>query len=48
MILELAFAAQCRHIVTHNVRHFAGSQQLGIEAVTPSEFLRTITRDARS
>src|SRR5688500_18492622 len=24
MILELAFAAQCRYVVTHNVRHFAG------------------------
>jgi predicted nucleic acid-binding protein len=48
MILELAFAAQCRYIVTHNVRHFAGSEQLGIEAVTPGKFLKIITRDARS
>lgn len=48
MILELAFAAQCSYIVTHNVRHFAGSQQLGIEAVTPGEFMNIITRGGRS
>jgi predicted nucleic acid-binding protein len=42
MILELAFAANCRYIVTHNIRHFAGCEQLGISAVTPGEFLRVI------
>src|SRR5437764_11021048 len=31
MILELAFAADCRYIVTYNVRHFAGCEKLGIE-----------------
>ena len=30
MLLELAFAAGCRHIVTHNVRHFRGAEQLGV------------------
>jgi len=40
MILELAFAANCRYIVTHNVRDFRGCEQLGVEAVTPGNFLR--------
>lgn len=42
MIVELAFAAKCRYIVTHNIRDFRGCEQLGIEAVTPAEFLRII------
>lgn len=42
MILELAFAANCQYVVTHNIRDFAGSEQLGIAAVTPREFLRVI------
>ncbi len=42
MIVELAFAARCRYIVTHNVRDFRGCEQLGIEAVTPREFLKII------
>jgi predicted nucleic acid-binding protein len=44
MILELAFAANCRYIVTHNVRDFAGCEQLGVAAVTPRDFLKTISR----
>lgn len=43
MILELAIAAQCRHIVTHNVRDFSGCEALGVEAVTPGQFLRLVT-----
>lgn len=39
MVLELAFAASCRHIITHNVKDFHGSEQLGITAVSPREFL---------
>lgn len=42
MGLELAFAAGCRHIVTHNVTDFHGSEQLGVVAVTPREFLNLI------
>jgi predicted nucleic acid-binding protein len=48
MILELALAAGCGYIVTHNVRHFAGSEKLGIEAVTPGEFLRLLKQDVKS
>ncbi len=42
MVLELAFAASCRHIVTHNVKDFHGSEQLGITALSPREYLNLI------
>jgi predicted nucleic acid-binding protein len=42
MVLELAFAAGCRHIVTHNVKDFHNSTQLGITALSPREFLNLI------
>jgi len=48
MILELAFAANCRYIVTHNVRHFRGCEQLGIEAVTPREFLKIVQKSQKT
>ena len=41
-VLELAVAANCRHIVTHNVKDFRGSERLGVAAVTPREFLKLI------
>jgi hypothetical protein len=42
MVLELAFAAGCRHIITHNVKDFHGSEQLGVTALSPREFLSLI------
>lgn len=42
LILELAFAAGCDAIVTHNVRDFSGAEQLGIRVITPANFLREI------
>lgn len=42
LVLELAFAAGCRYIVTHNVKDFHGSEQLGVAAITPREFLKLI------
>jgi predicted nucleic acid-binding protein len=42
MILELAFAAGCRYIVTHNVKDFHGSEELAVTAVTPRDFLNLI------
>lgn len=44
MVLELAFAAGCHHIITHNVKHFHGSEKLGITALTPREFLNLIRK----
>lgn len=44
MVLELAFASGSRHIITHNVKDFHGSLQLGVSAVTPREFLDTIRK----
>ena len=41
-ILELAVAADCRYIVTHNLRDFRGSEKWGIVAITPSDFLKLI------
>ena len=42
MVLELAFAADCRYIITHNVKDFHGSEQLGVVAISPREFLNVI------
>lgn len=39
MVLELAFSGDADLIVTHNIRDFRGSEELGIRAVTPGEFL---------
>jgi hypothetical protein len=47
MILELAFAANCKYIVTHNVRDFRGCEKLGIDAVTPRDFLKIIKAGAK-
>lgn len=41
-VLELAFAARCDFIVTHNVRHLRVAERFGIAVVTPGEFLRTM------
>jgi hypothetical protein len=42
MILELAFAAGCDAIVTHNPRDFQGADRLGVRVHIPSEFLRIL------
>lgn len=42
MILELAFAAGSRYIITHNVKDFHGSEQLGVIALSPRDFLDLI------
>jgi putative PIN family toxin of toxin-antitoxin system len=44
LILELAVAAGCRYIVTHNLRDFRGVEQWGIAAVTPGDFLKLIKK----
>jgi putative PIN family toxin of toxin-antitoxin system len=42
MILELAFAAGCEAIVTHNQRDFVGAERLGVQVHVPKEFLRLL------
>ncbi|OYT98091.1 MAG: putative toxin-antitoxin system toxin component, PIN family [Burkholderiales bacterium PBB1] len=39
MVLEAAVNGGCEVIVTHNVRDFAGTQALGVSAMTPAEFM---------
>ena len=41
-VLEAAIAAQVERLVTFNTGDFTGTDQLGIEVVTPGEFLRAI------
>jgi len=42
MVLELAVAARCEAIVTHNARDFVGTERLGIRIDTPGSFLRIL------
>lgn len=42
MVLELAVAAQAEYIVTFNVRDFVTIELFGIEAISPSEFLKRL------
>jgi putative PIN family toxin of toxin-antitoxin system len=42
MVLELVIAAGGGCIVTHNVRDFQGSEQLGVRVLTPREFLQEL------
>jgi putative PIN family toxin of toxin-antitoxin system len=41
-VLELAVAAECHAVVTHNVRDFAGVHTFGIEIITPGDFVRRL------
>jgi putative PIN family toxin of toxin-antitoxin system len=42
MVLELAVAASCEAIVTHNVRDFAGTDHFGVGVYAPKDFLRSL------
>lgn len=42
LVLELAAAAGCEFVVTHNIKHFKGSESLGIRAITPAQALNLI------
>lgn len=41
-VLELAIAARCDFIVTHNLRDFAGAERFGSRVVSPKVFLQQI------
>jgi predicted nucleic acid-binding protein len=42
MVLELAVAARCSHIVTHNLRDFRDLESFGILAITPKDFIHLL------
>jgi putative PIN family toxin of toxin-antitoxin system len=42
LVLEVAVAANCEAIVTHNVRDFHGAGTFGIKVLEPGEFLKKI------
>jgi putative PIN family toxin of toxin-antitoxin system len=42
LVLELAVAARCSHIVTYNQKDFGGAERFGLKVVTPKEFLQEI------
>ncbi len=42
MILELAVAARCHHIVTFNERDFRNAESFGLQIVPPAKFLRIV------
>ena len=42
LFLELAVAARCGYIITHNIRDFHGAEKWGVSATTPADFLRKI------
>lgn len=41
-VLEVAVAAGCQHIVTHNVRDFGGAERFGVGILRPNQFLRQV------
>lgn len=43
LVLELALAGGAPYIITHNLRDFRGVDALGVQAVTPSDFLRILS-----
>jgi predicted nucleic acid-binding protein len=44
-ILELAVAAGCHAIVTHNTRDFEGARRFGIDVLTPAAFLARLAEE---
>jgi putative PIN family toxin of toxin-antitoxin system len=42
MVLELAVASQCTHILTFNTADFGGVDRFGLTALWPADFLRLL------
>lgn len=42
MVLELAVAAGCNFIITHNKQDYKNIEEFGLQAISPVEFLRMI------
>jgi predicted nucleic acid-binding protein len=47
MVLEAAVNAGCDVIVTHNLRDFAGATGLGVQVLTPAEFMNRLKEKTR-
>ena len=45
LVLEVAVAGGCVAIITFNIRDFVGSEQFGIRALTPAQYLSELERD---
>jgi putative PIN family toxin of toxin-antitoxin system len=42
LVLELAVAADCEAIVTHNQRDFEGTERFGVRVLAPKDFLHIL------
>ena len=42
MVLEVAVESGAEYLVTHNTRHFRGTESFGVKVVTPQEFLKEL------
>jgi predicted nucleic acid-binding protein len=42
LVLELAVAAGCDAVVTHNVRDFVGASRFNVQVLTPAAFLKML------
>jgi len=42
LVLELAVAAGCQYIITHNIKDFRNSETLDINTITPAQALNLI------
>jgi putative PIN family toxin of toxin-antitoxin system len=42
MVLEVAVEASCDFIITHNLKDFRGVERLGLQAISPGDFLRRL------
>lgn len=42
MVLELALAARCQYIITHNATDFRRAEQLGVLPIPPRDFLNLL------
>jgi len=44
MVVEVAMASQSAAIVTHNLRHFAAAERLGLSVLAPGAFLNQLLK----